>query len=161
MQEDTLSNEKKPRLELVYNLTIKDTHEYFANNVLVHNCIASLLSIFFLTQAKNHELYGIDKEKILAGVKLSMTEENGGPVEEYRKAKQKQIKDTIDVYLERIKRCEDPYITQQLIAKTKALYNTLDKDFIVSFNLQDMLDKINSENRLKRIDISGSKKYAF
>ena len=148
-------------MELVYNLTIKDTHEYFANNVLVHNCIASLLPIFFLTQAKNHELYGIDKEKILAGVRLSMTEENGGPIEEYRKAKQKQIKDTIDVYLDRIKRCEDPYITQQLIAKTKALYNTLDNDFIVSFNLQDMLDKISNENRLKRIDIGGSKKYAF
>lgn len=123
--------------------------------------IAYTLGYWFLTQAKNHELYGIDKEKILAGVKLSMTEENGGPIEEYRKAKQKQIKDTIDVYLERIKHCEDPYITQQLIAKTKALYNTLDKDFIVSFNLQDMLEKISSENRLKRIDISGSKKYAF
>lgn len=124
-------------------------------------CICGMLPIFFLTQAKNHELYGIDKEKILAGVRLSMTEENGGPIEEYRKAKQKQIKDTIDVYLDRIKRCEDPYITQQLIAKTKALYNTLDNDFIVSFNLQDMLDKISSENRLKRIDIGGSKKYAF
>ena len=123
--------------------------------------ISYTLGYWFLTQAKNHELYGIDKEKILAGVKLSMTEENGGPIEEYRKAKQKQIKDTIDVYLERIKHCEDPYITQQLIAKTKALYNTLDKDFIVSFNLQDMLEKISSENRLKRIDISGSKKYAF
>ena len=123
--------------------------------------IAYTLGYWFLTQARNHELYGINKEKILAGVRLSMTEENGGPIEEYRKAKQKQIKDTIDVYLDRIKRCEDPYITQQLIAKTKALYNTLDKDFIVSFNLQDMLDKINSENRLKRIDVSGSKKYAF
>ncbi|NDB84971.1 MAG: hypothetical protein EB127_20055 [Alphaproteobacteria bacterium] len=30
------------RLEEVYDLTVEDVHEYFANGVLVHNCMDSI-----------------------------------------------------------------------------------------------------------------------
>ena len=34
------------RKDVVYNLQIKDSHEYFANNILVHNCMALAITYF-------------------------------------------------------------------------------------------------------------------
>lgn len=112
-----------------------------------------------LTQGKNLESYGIDTSKVLSSVKIAISDENGGPVEEYKRIKQQRIKDALEVYLDRMKKCEDPYIKQQLATKAKSLYDTLDEESIVAFNLQDLLSKVTDEARIKRI--GNVKKYAF
>ena len=147
------------QIKMVYNLLIDSDYNYFANNVLVHNCIGYLLPYFMLTQGKNLESYGIDTSKVLSSVKIAISDENGGPVEEYKRIKQQRIKDALEVYLDRMKKCEDPYIKQQLATKAKSLYDTLDEESIVAFNLQDLLSKVNDEARIKRI--GNVKKYAF
>ena len=147
------------QIKMVYNLLIDSDYNYFANNVLVHNCIGYLLPYFMLTQGKNLESYGIDTSKVLSSVKIAISDENGGPVEEYKRIKQQRIKDALEVYLDRMKKCEDPYIKQQLATKAKSLYDTLDEESIVAFNLQDLLSKVTDEARIKRI--GNVKKYAF
>lgn len=147
------------QIKMVYNLLIDSDYNYFANNVLVHNCIGYLLPYYLLTQGKNLESYGIDTSKVLSSVKIAISDENGGPVEEYKRIKQQRIKDALEVYLDRMKKCEDPYIKQQLATKAKSLYDTLDEESIVAFNLQDLLSKVNDEARIKRI--GNVKKYAF
>ena len=121
--------------------------------------VSWLLPYFMLTQGKNLESYGIDTTKVLSSVKMAISDENGGPVEEYKRIKQQRIKDTLEVYLDRMKKCEDPYIKQQLATKAKSLYDTLDEESIVAFNLQDLLSKVTDEARIKRI--GNVKKYAF
>lgn len=147
------------QIKTVYNLLIDSDYNYFANNVLVHNCIGFLLPYYLLTQGKNLESYGIDTSKVLSSVKIAISDENGGPVEEYKRIKQQRIKDALEVYLDRMKKCEDPYIKQQLATKAKSLYDTLDEESIVAFNLQDLLSKVTDEARIKRI--GNVKKYAF
>lgn len=147
------------QIKTVYNLLIDSDYNYFANNVLVHNCIGYLLPYYLLTQGKNLESYGIDTSKVLSSVKIAISDENGGPVEEYKRIKQQRIKDALEVYLDRMKKCEDPYIKQQLATKAKSLYDTLDEESIVAFNLQDLLSKVTDEARIKRI--GNVKKYAF
>jgi len=147
------------QIKMVYNLLIDSDYNYFANNVLVHNCIGYLLPYYLLTQGKNLESYGIDTSKVLSSVKIAISDENGGPVEEYKRIKQQRIKDALEVYLDRMKKCEDPYIKQQLATKAKSLYDTLDEESIVAFNLQDLLSKVTDEARIKRI--GNVKKYAF
>lgn len=147
------------QIKMVYNLLIDSDYNYFANNVLVHNCIGYLLPYYLLTQGKNLESYGIDTSKVLSSVKMAISDENGGPVEEYKRIKQQRIKDALEVYLDRMKKCEDPYIKQQLATKAKSLYDTLDEESIVAFNLQDLLSKVTDEARIKRI--GNVKKYAF
>ena len=122
-------------------------------------CIGFLLPYYLLTQGKNLESYGIDTSKVLSSVKIAISDENGGPVEEYKRIKQQRIKDALEVYLDRMKKCEDPYIKQQLATKAKSLYDTLDEESIVAFNLQDLLSKVTDEARIKRI--GNVKKYAF
>ena len=36
--------------KIVYNITVEDCHEYFANNVLVHNCDALANCIWAVTR---------------------------------------------------------------------------------------------------------------
>ena len=121
--------------------------------------ISWILPYFMLTQGKNLESYGIDTSKVLSSVKIAISDENGGPVEEYKRIKQQRIKDALEVYLDRMKKCEDLYIKQQLATKAKSLYDTLDEEYIVAFNLQDLLSKVTDEARIKRI--GNVKKYAF
>ena len=121
--------------------------------------VSHLLPYYLLTQGKNLESYGIDTSKVLSSVKIAISDENGGPVEEYKRIKQQRIKDALEVYLDRMKKCEDPYIKQQLATKAKSLYDTLDEESIVAFNLQDLLSKVTDEARIKRI--GNVKKYAF
>ena len=121
--------------------------------------VGFLLPYYLLTQGKNLESYGIDTSKVLSSVKIAISDENGGPVEEYKRIKQQRIKDALEVYLDRMKKCEDPYIKQQLATKAKSLYDTLDEESIVAFNLQDLLSKVTDEARIKRI--GNVKKYAF
>ena len=121
--------------------------------------VGFLLPYYLLTQGKNLESYGIDTSKVLSSVKIAISDENGGPVEEYKRIKQQRIKDALEVYLDRMKKCEDPYIKQQLATKAKSLYDTLDEESIVAFNLQDLLSKVTDEARIKRI--GNIKKYAF
>lgn len=39
--------------ERVYNLRIADCNEYFANNILVHNCMALLIALRMLSKARS------------------------------------------------------------------------------------------------------------
>ena len=53
------------RKEVVYNLCVAECHEYFANDILVHNCIAWLLACFVIFEGKNLEMYGIHKDELI------------------------------------------------------------------------------------------------
>ena len=141
------------------SLVIKNGRIDHPNNGNDDAVVSWILPYFMLTQGKNLESYGIDTSKVLSSVKIAISDENGGPVEEYKRIKQQRIKDALEVYLDRMKKCEDPYIKQQLATKAKSLYDTLDEESIVAFNLQDLLSKVTDEARIKRI--GNVKKYAF
>lgn len=58
---DQLKKEKRrERNEIVYNITVADCHEYFANNILVHNCMAYLHAIYVFYEGDNLQFFGID-----------------------------------------------------------------------------------------------------
>lgn len=59
-------NVVKNRIETVYNLHVADCHEYFANDVLVHNCFAHMMSAYLILQGKNLSFYGISPREVLS-----------------------------------------------------------------------------------------------
>jgi hypothetical protein len=76
---------------VVYNLYIADCHEYFANDVLVHNCIAYLLACWLIFFGENLHYYGIDVRSIL----MSVTSDGNAIDPEHRDAQlelRRQIK---------------------------------------------------------------------
>jgi len=42
VQEYSLLENGEENIERVYNFEVEDEHEYFANSVLVHNCLATI-----------------------------------------------------------------------------------------------------------------------
>ena len=61
-----LKQEKEIKKEIVYNLMVDECHEYFANDILVHNCISWLLGHWFLKYSKNLSFYGIETRDCLS-----------------------------------------------------------------------------------------------
>ena len=51
------------RIEKVYNLQVRGTHEYFANNILVHNCMAFAIVL----QAREQQIAYKMKAKVKKG----------------------------------------------------------------------------------------------
>lgn len=89
------------RKEIVYNLMVADCHEYFVNDILVHNCIAWLLCYWFITRTKNLSNYGINTRDILSGNKVVNSKES--VADRAYKAIQINLRKQLDVLTAQIK----------------------------------------------------------
>lgn len=76
----------EPRYEVVYNLLVDDCHEYFVDDVLVHNCMAYMLSSFFIFFGHNLSYYAINNRMFLNEINYS-----GERVDKEEKARQEQL----------------------------------------------------------------------
>ena len=121
--------------------------------------IALCMTWFFLTSALNKEVYGINNDDVLKGVRMTVLEEQGGPVEAYKRAQQNNLKEDIDILITKLEQADNPIVKQQLVSRIKFLYSRLDKTTDLSFNIEDLLKKIDNETRLNRL--SSVKRYAF
>lgn len=54
------ASKQEERKEIVYNIMVADCHEYFVNDILVHNCLSWLMGHWFIRFARNIEFYGLD-----------------------------------------------------------------------------------------------------
>lgn len=132
----------------MYNLTVADCHEYFVNNVLVHNCIAWLLNLWFLTQAKNLHHYGINVRTILINVSNTLAEEQGGYEAINERNRQEEIAKKVDELIE-LARKEPNYVkAENLINRAKMLSTELTEDIKNRFNLETVLNEIKT-NKFK------------
>lgn len=77
---------QEKRKELVYNLLVDDCHEYFVDDVLVHNCMAYMLSSFFIFFGHNLSYYAINNRMFLNEINYS-----GERVDKEEKARQEQL----------------------------------------------------------------------
>lgn len=125
------------------------------------NVISLLLGFFFLLYATSKEVYGIDNRDVLRDIKLTIIDNQGGPLEIYRKEKQKELKNDIDRLLKELKSTKNPFIKQQLIIKIKFLYEKLDKSLLTTtFNLEELLDEIENESKLTAMSNKYSNNYS-
>lgn len=129
---------------IVYNLTIADCHEYFVNDVLVHNCISWLLAHWFLTNAKNLPFYGINPRTVLSS--LNNKDENGNEITEEDKAKQieqQQYKKQVDELVTLMRNETNYYKISNYINRIKHIYSYIEDDtYKNSFNLDSVIEDI-------------------
>ena len=145
-------NKKEPRdyesRQLVYNITVADCHEYFVNDVLVHNCISWLLCYFLLTQGKNLSLYGINPTLVLTTVTSAIEEENGGKEAMVEKQRQSELVQQISKLGDELKVTPPGYKYDILVNKIKYLSKDINEDTKKSFNPEGLLKSIR-ESRVK------------
>ena len=112
-----LSDTVRCEQQLVYNLQIANCHEYLANDILVHNCIATLLSAWLIYFGKNMSIYGIPQDTILSAISTS-----GTIVDRHAKQEQLLIQQRIAT-LQSLLRSTDANILR--VAYTKELNSLL------------------------------------
>lgn len=132
----------QPSVAMVYNITIANHHEYFINNVLVHNCIAWLLSYWFLSTARNKDIYGINPHLALSSVNDALIEEAGGAAALLHRDEQNKLKNEINSLLDELKNETNVYKFNILQNKIYMLYDKVDTDTKNTFNIEELINKI-------------------
>lgn len=111
--------------------------------------IAMLLPVWFLTNAKNLDIYGLNSSKVLNVIRIKKLDDSGGPVAQYQREKNERLKNELNVILDGLKRITDPYIRMQKIVLVRKIYNYLeDQGEILAVNMEDLLKQIKQEERI-------------
>ncbi len=142
--------ERKPEVQIqtVYNLMVDECHEYFVNDILVHNCIAWLLGHWFLTQATNLSYYGIDTTRILYKARQRIMKENMG---NYDFQKQERIREELKQVLEKIKNERDEYILANLESRAKYLDSRMDKNENETITIEELIAQSKENNKARKL----------
>src|SRR5699024_10025448 len=116
---------QEERKEKVYNLLVDDCHEYFANDVLVHNCIAYLLACYFVYFGKNFNLYDVDHSTFLNKVSSS-----GKIVEPEYKQQQDELAERIRDIKRMLSTTSNRLVTDSLTRELRNLEAQIDTDIV-------------------------------
>lgn len=144
------SNDTKTKKEIVYNLTIDECHEYFVNDVLVHNCVGWLLAFWFLSYAENKKYYGINPQLVMINVNNFMIDEQGGIEEIERKNKHEETLKEITNLVEDFSTSKDEVNRYVLLNKIRKLYEELNdyKVNVNTLNIDQLIDNIKTLTKL-------------
>ena len=148
------ASKQEERIELVYNIMVEDCHEYFVNDILVHNCIAWLLSYWLISKGKMLDFYGIDSRTILVSNPIKnklMATENS-----YDSREQRHIKEQIDLLVDQIKAEKDIFITQKLESKLKALYSQYEVTDGTIVSVDDLIRELREFKRTSRVSMTSN-----
>lgn len=132
----------------VYNLTVDDTHEYFVNDILVHNCISWILSFWLLTRGKNLSYYGIDSRAMLINSRSTITGETA--IDEYNNQKQNEYRNLMDEIVEKMRDEKDPYIRTRYEIQLRNIASKIVVRDNEVFSVDELLETLKRERRLNK-----------
>ena len=111
----------------MYNLCVAEQHEYFVNDILVHNCIANLLGAYMIFFGKNLHMYGIPQGTILQNITLS----DGTTVTNEERQEQIEIRRRISDLEEMIARNPTHILKQTYMRELNILKDQLDESMTI------------------------------
>jgi len=111
--------------------------------------ICSLLSYWLLVNGKNLNLYGIDTYSILKSNKVYLDEKYSSVNDEYQEEEFMELENEFNMLLDNYKEEHNPILARQLEIKIKKIAREL-KIRNNAISVEEMLEQINREKRLKR-----------
>ena len=109
--------------------------------------ISFLLSYWFLTNAKNISFYGLSSRKILMFLRTNDDGSKMSPEMVIKKNEQSDIKNQIELLIEKLRNEKNIYVSKQITQKIKYLYSLIDEDSKVNFNIETLLEEIELTKR--------------
>lgn len=104
--------------------------------------IAWLLSYWFLSTARNKDIYGINPHLALSSVNDALIEEAGGAAALLHRDEQNKLKNEINSLLDELKNETNVYKFNILQNKIYMLYDKVDTDTKNTFNIEELINKI-------------------
>ena len=112
--------------------------------------IAYLLSYWFLKEARNKELYGIDPKNVLSGVMDALLLQDGNAEKIMEIKKQQRLKHTIEGMFKVLRAESNPFKADMLRTKIKYLSKSISSVMGQTLNIENMLEKIDIEKKKNR-----------
>lgn len=135
----------------VYNIMVEDCHEYFVNDILVHNCIAWLLGHWLLTNGMNLAHYGIPVSSILTEAKKKkMVRASAGSQEDALAEYNNEILEEIKKLTEQLEDEDDEMLSERLERRINYLLSTSEINEQEIFSIEELIHK-NKDEKKKRI----------
>lgn len=138
---------KHTERQTVYNLMVEECHEYFVNDILVHNCIGWILSHWFMTKATNLKHYGIDSNAILQDVRQFV---NMSAVDRLKAQQQTMLKTRAKELIEKIKEGDDDTLIRMHEQELRMVYTRLQAEEGERVSVDQLINDIREERVRKR-----------
>ncbi|HXQ35147.1 MAG TPA: Hint domain-containing protein [Anaerolineales bacterium] len=151
--EEPVNKKKKTRVsskgkrELVYNLLIADCHEYFVNDILVHNCVSWLLSYWFMALGRNLQYYGVPSGYVLSHNQIVHSSSN--KEELYQADLTRRAKAHIEKLMTAIQSERDTNVVERLLLEVENVKNILGHQHEISLSVDDMINQIKKNKMIK------------
>lgn len=126
---------------------VAECHEYFVNDILVHNCIAWLLNFWMLSNARNLYFYNIESREVLIHAVQKKELSRDEMIQNYE---QEQLRLEIENVAEALRNERDEYITQRLETRLKWLDSQLIFQNEEKISVDDLINSVRTEKRRNR-----------
>lgn len=126
---------------------VEDCHEYFVNDILVHNCIAWLLCFWLITLGKNLSFYGIDSRVILSRVNLP---EVLNSRQYYDIREQQTLRQQIQKLYDDLSQERDEFVVQKLEQNLRILNRKIVLQEGERFSVDELINSLRDERRTSR-----------
>ena len=135
--------------QMVYNLMVADCHEYFANDILVHNCIAFLLGHWFLTQGKNLSFYGLDIKRVLYRARQKSMKNSMSDYDFYY---QEKLRKELEALLDRIKNESNQLILHKLEQQARFIGGKIDRNENETLTIEELIQQSKNQRKAAKIN---------
>lgn len=136
------------RKERVYNLMVADCHEYFVNDILVHNCIAWLLCFWWITRTRNLSNYDINVRDILSTNKVVQSEES--IAERSYRYMQNKAKQQLELLTKQMRGERDTNVLYVLERQMRTIASVITEESGEVFAIDDYISQIKEQQKMSR-----------
>lgn len=123
---------------------VADCHEYFVNDILVHNCIAWLLGFWLLNKGTNLSFYGIDPKQILSEINANKIVSKKEYVDYIE---QQEVRKEIERVYEQLQNETDYYVITLLETELKNLNRRLVLEEGEKFSVDELIESLREEKK--------------
>lgn len=148
LKQEPRAKNQEIKKQTVYNIMVLDCHEYFVNDILVHNCISWLLSYWLLTKGRNLHYYGINSRDIFC-MNTTVNKENN-ETNSYESQHQRQIRANIEDIVNKLQSETNEYLINIYERNLRSLAERLSNEDKNILSVDELINNISRNKRLSR-----------
>ncbi len=135
--------------ENVYNLCVSECHEYFVNDILVHNCVAWLLTYWFMVNGRNLQHYGIPSGYVLSENKTINS--SASQEELYQLELAKRARNYLEYLMTKLDNERDSHVIERIAIEIENVKKTMGHNNEIALTVDTMLGNIRKNKQTQSV----------
>ena len=113
--------------------------------------ISAMLGQYFLTKAKNISYYGLSPRKVLMFLRTNEDGTKATPETIIKKTEQSDVRNKIEELINKLRNTNNIYVSKQITQEIRRLYNLIDDEAKINFNIETLLEEIELNKKRPKI----------